>query len=134
MTAKSLNILVADDDPNICETFRRIIVGLGHTCDVAPDGRECLRRIATTPYDILFLDLIMPKVDGESVLQALKGRDNPRDTVIISSEDDDEVIADILHHGATAYIVKPVDLNSVEQVIEEVRRRRNPSDPSDYNL
>lgn len=125
MTEKSLRILVADDDPNIGKTFHRIVTGLGHACDVVTDGRECLRHIATTSYDILFLDLIMPKVDGESVLQAVKNRGNPRDIIIISSEDDDEVIADILHHGATAFIVKPIELASVEHVIAEVQARRN---------
>jgi DNA-binding response OmpR family regulator len=130
MTDKALRILVADDDVNIGETFRRIITSLGHACDVVPDGRECLRKISQAPYDILFLDLIMPKLDGEAVLQSLKSRTDPLDIVIISSEDDEEVIADILRRGATAFIVKPISLESVEQVLIELANRRNETKPS----
>jgi CheY-like chemotaxis protein len=125
MTDKALRVLVADDDANIGDTFRRIITSLGHACDVVADGRECLKKVAQNTYDILFLDLIMPKLDGEAVLHSLKGRDNPKDIIIISSEDDEDVITDILHRGATAFIVKPIELASVEQVIDETLRRRS---------
>lgn len=130
MTDKPLRILVADDDTTIGDTFRRIVTSLGHTCDIALDGRECLRKIAAEPYDILFLDLIMPKLDGEAVMQSLKGRPQPMDIIIISSEDDEEVIADILHRGAAAFIVKPISLQSVEEVIATVMAKRGGTPPA----
>ena len=120
-------ILVADDDPLIGDTFRHILSGLGHSCDVAQDGKDCLKQIAQQHYDILFLDLIMPKLDGEAVLQALRGREQQMSIVVISSEDAEDVIRDILRRGATAYIVKPVTLEAVESVIKGIVDRRTQS-------
>lgn len=124
MTDAPLKILVADDDPVIGDTFRHILTGLGHTCDITHDGKDCLKQIAQQHYDILFLDLIMPKLDGEAVLQALRGREPQMSIVVISSEDDEDVIRDILRRGATAFIVKPVTLEAVESVIKEVVAKR----------
>lgn len=128
MTDPSLKTLVADDDPVIGDTFRHILTGLGHTCDVTHDGKDCLKQIAQQHYDILFLDLIMPKLDGEAVLQALRGREPQMSIVVISSEDDEDVIRDILRRGVAAFIIKPVKLEAVEGVIAEILNKRARSD------
>lgn len=127
MTDTPLKILVADDDPVIGDTFRHILTGLGHACDITHDGKDCLKQIAQLHYDILFLDLIMPKLDGEAVLHALHGREPQMSIVVISSEDAEDVIRDILRRGATAYIVKPVTLQSVESVINDIIGKRTQS-------
>ena len=124
MTDTPLKILVADDDPVVGDTFRHIVTGLGHTCEITHDGKDCLKQIAQQHYDLLFLDLIMPKLDGEAVLHALHGREQQMSIVVVSSEDDEDVIRDILRRGAAAYIVKPVTLEAVESVIKEILEKR----------
>ncbi len=124
MSDTSLKVLVADDDPVVGDTFRHIITGLGHTCEITHDGKDCLKQIAQQHYDVLFLDLIMPKLDGEAVLHALHGREQQMSIVVISSEDAEDVIRDILRRGAAAYIVKPVTLEAVESVLRDIVAKR----------
>jgi DNA-binding response OmpR family regulator len=124
VTDKSLKILITDDEMALADALKNIISGLGHTCDVAYDGKDCLRKISQQHYDVLFLDLIMPKLDGEGVLESLRGREPQLDVIVISSEDDDEVIEAVLRHGATAYIMKPVSLESVENVIKKLIEKK----------
>ena len=66
-------ILVVDDDPNVAELVRQLLEGEGYTIDCASDGTAGLERIAQARPSVILLDLLMPRMDGLTFLDALQG-------------------------------------------------------------
>lgn len=73
MSYTMLKVLAVDDEPVITDLLTRIITGLGHEVDTAPDGAEALRMINLTDYDAILLDVKMPGLGGPEVLRCLEG-------------------------------------------------------------
>ena len=105
---KKALVLVIDDDPSIRDILTRVLVAEGLQPVTASDGEEGLKRARELDPDLIILDVLMPKVDGWSVLSAIKADAQLSDTpVIIQSVSDDRDLGYML--GATEYLVKPVD-------------------------
>lgn len=120
MSSRHLRILVADDDAAMRDMIVAICRDLGHDADSAEDGKTCLKKIASSPHDILFLDLVMPVLDGVHVLKTLREKEVATTIIAISSLDDSEVIASILHAGAAAFLIKPLNEAIIREVIGRV--------------
>lgn len=120
MSSRHLKILVADDDSAMRELIVTICRDLGHDADSAEDGKVCLKKMAAAPPDILFLDLVMPVLDGVHVLKTLREKELTTTIIAISSLDDSEVIASILHAGAAAFLIKPLNEAIIREVIGRV--------------
>jgi two-component system NtrC family sensor kinase len=71
-TAPPVRVLVADDEAEIGEMLRDLLIGDGHHVDVVGNGREALRRLAAEDYDVVISDLIMPDIDGPALYRKLK--------------------------------------------------------------
>jgi CheY-like chemotaxis protein len=124
MGSRSLKVLVADDQETMRLLFTRVLNSLGYSVDVSCDGRDCLIKIAQQCYDVVFLDLVMPELDGEPVLRWVKTH-YPQTHVIVSSvQDDEEAIRTMLAIGATAYLVKPFTSEEIQNVMRGVENRR----------
>ena len=80
---KPQRILVADDDPNVPDMIRQLLENTDYTIEVAADGAEALAMIERNPPDALLLDLMMPNVDGFTVIERLREADNHRDIPIM---------------------------------------------------
>ena len=65
-------ILVIDDDPQISALLKRALSGNSHYVQTASDGREGLRLLGESPFDIVITDILMPEVDGFEVIMAIK--------------------------------------------------------------
>jgi CheY-like chemotaxis protein len=119
-----LKILVADDNEYIRELLNRMIEDAGYTWQNAEDGKQCLALLNTTVFDVLFLDLIMPELDGESVLKNIGSTLNKDiDVIIMSSQDDDQAIEEVLNLGATAYLTKPLSIEVINDVLTTLGER-----------
>ncbi len=124
MRNHALQILVADNEEVMRELFDRHLSARGHSVDQAVNGNECLKRMSKKNYDLVFLDLVMPGVDGETALQTMRVRYPEAFVVVVSSQDDDGVIEDLLARGARAYLTKPCTKEHIEEVIAEVEREK----------
>ncbi|MCB0515892.1 MAG: sigma-54 dependent transcriptional regulator [Chitinophagales bacterium] len=104
-------ILIVDDEKNIRRTLREILEYEGYTVEEAEDGVDGLNQIKINKYDLVFLDIKMPKLDGLEVLaQALEF--NPElPIIIISGHGTMETAVEAVRNGAFDYIAKPPDLN-----------------------
>lgn len=105
---RQLRILVADDEVSVRQELARLAHGLGHQLDSVEDGRACVAKLQQNRYDLLFLDLIMPVMDGTQVLEYVREHLPAMRVVIISSLDERSIIDQFLSMGASAYLVKPL--------------------------
>jgi len=101
------NILVIDDEPGIVRFVRRALENDGHTVTASPDGAEGLRVAATGHHDLIILDLLMPGVDGLSVLAALTCRDDGSPIIVLSALGDVSTRVRCLDGGAADFLPKP---------------------------
>ena len=124
VTARGMKVLIADDQDEMRQLFRRVLQSIGYDCEVAVNGQDCLEKCETQNYDVVFLDLVMPELDGETTLQILK-RHYPRTEVVESSiQDDEDSIRQIFRSGATAYIVKPFTSHEIRNVMMTLENRK----------
>src|SRR6266568_525834 len=106
----SRRILIVDDEPNIRSFIGRALAAVGYATDFAGNGTEGLRHALDDRYDLIILDLVMPDLDGCSVLDQLL-RARPDQTVmVLSCVADVATKVDCLERGARDYLTKPFSL------------------------
>jgi CheY-like chemotaxis protein len=113
-------ILVADDSPDNQFVIQRLLKKLGQACDLVDDGEQAVEAARDKSYDLIFMDIMMPKLNGLEALReirAFKGQNGKVPIVAMTArvmkEDCDSYIA----AGANAVLPKPVDLESLRQVL-----------------
>ena len=116
----SLRILVVDDEPSVADLVAIVLRHRGQRVVTAHDGAEALRSAETQPFDVVVLDLMMPRMDGMEVCRAL--RDDPRhdETRIVLCSAAEESSVDWRSAGADAFLPKPFDVDSLAHAIERV--------------
>jgi two-component system, OmpR family, response regulator len=106
----SARILIVDDEPNIRSFIGRALTAAGYLTAFASTGSEALRHAHGTHYDLVLLDLVMPDMNGRSVLEQLL-RARPDQTVmVLSCVADVATKVDCLDRGARDYLTKPFSL------------------------
>jgi len=117
-----LSLLLVDDDAELCSMMQEFIGEAGHHLDVAFNGRDGLTRILSGSYDLVILDVMMPIVDGVTVLQQIRRRtDVPVIMLTARVEQKDRVLG--LNAGADDYVPKPFDADELHARIHAVLRR-----------
>ena len=115
---REMRILVIDDEPRILEFLKRGLGAEGFMVDAADNGTNALRRLRETAYDLVLLDLMLPGVDGLTVLQELS-RDRPDvPVVIVSARSDLPTKLRGFGLGARDYLSKPF---SFDELIARIR-------------
>ncbi len=104
-------VLIVDDEKGIRRTLREILEYEGFSVDEAEDGVEGLQKIKTGQFDVVFLDIKMPKMDGMEVLQQVQELKGDTPIIMISGHGTTETAVEAVKHGAFDYISKPPDLN-----------------------
>jgi CheY-like chemotaxis protein len=102
-------LLVVDDDPSIHELIEAMLAGKGWELDRAGNGDEALARLATRSYDLVLSDILMPGMDGLTLLGHMRNRDPHARIVVMTVKNTSVHILESLRHQATAYIAKPFD-------------------------
>jgi two-component system, OmpR family, response regulator MprA len=125
-STRSPRVLVVDDERSIVDFIRLGLQYEGFQVQTAADGQAALRLISEFRPHVVVLDVMMPKLDGLSVAEAIRGN---KDTGIIILSARDEVQDRIkgLEVGADDYLVKPFDFGELLARIRAVMRRRNPN-------
>ena len=121
--ASRATVLVIDDDPAARELLGRYLIREGYSVEYAGNGESGLERARTSPPDVVILDLLMPGVDGWSVLREL-GNDPMLSNVpvIVSTMLDEQELGQAL--GAARYLRKPLDSGMVVEAVRESLRAR----------
>jgi adenylate cyclase len=103
------SVLVVDDNEVNRDLLGRRLQRQGHEVDVAVDGYQALEMIRTKPFDLVFLDIMMPRMNGYQVLEQLKADPSLRHipVIVISALDDIDSIVRCIELGAEDYLTKP---------------------------
>ncbi len=123
-------ILVVEDDQAILVALREKLQMEGYSTVLAKDGEEARDRLSEEPPDIVVLDLMLPKLDGISVLKWLRKRYAELPVLILSAKGREEEKVEGLKAGADDYLAKPFGLKELMARIEALlRRSRGPQEP-----
>jgi DNA-binding response OmpR family regulator len=107
MEVTGARLLVVDDEQRILDFVARGLRAEGYTVDVAPDGQTGLDAALARPYDLVILDLLMPAVDGRTVLRRILERKPEQAVLILSALTDTPTKVEALELGAEDYLAKP---------------------------
>ncbi len=123
-------ILVVDDEKLIVKGIRFSLEQDGYEVDVAYDGSEALEVFEKGSYDMILLDIMLPKLSGYEVCQQIRSTsDVPIIMLTAKGEDMDKILG--LDYGADDYITKPFNILEVKARIKAIMRRcKNPEKPS----
>ena len=109
MGATPRTLLVVDDDPSIHELIGAMLAGKGWELDRAGNGDEALARLESRTYDLVLSDILMPGMDGLTLLGHMRNRDPNARILVMTVKNTSSHILESLRHQATAYIAKPFD-------------------------
>ncbi|HEX6509929.1 MAG TPA: response regulator [Chloroflexota bacterium] len=124
-------VLVVDDEPDIVDFLTTVLVDEGYATETARDGVDAMAKIETVDPSLIILDLMMPRMTGFEVLDALKarGRGSRPSIIVLSAKSSHQDILDALERGADDFIPKPFDLEDLLLRIRVWLDRAQPSQP-----
>lgn len=118
---KQPHILYVDDEETLRTLVEHQLGAEGFTVSTADDGDTAIDKLQKNPYDVILLDIRMPRVSGIEVLKFLKEKKNPARVIILTAVDDLSVAIEAVKNGANDYLTKPYDLagllNSIRRVL-----------------
>ena len=117
-----MRILFAEDEISLAKAVVRILEKINYTADAVHNGVDALNYLETDNYDAAILDIMMPKMDGITVLKKLRESGNPIPVIMLTakSEVDDKVLG--LDSGANDYLTKPFDTKELLARIRAMTR------------
>jgi DNA-binding response OmpR family regulator len=108
-----MRALVVEDEQRLAQNIARSLrEGAGYAVDVACDGEEGFFLTQTNEYDLVVLDLMLPKLDGRSLLQRLR-ETSAVPVLVLTARDEKQCIVELLNLGADDYVAKPFDLGEL---------------------
>jgi DNA-binding response OmpR family regulator len=121
-----MRVLVVDDEVDLAQAIARGLRREGYAVDVAHDGEEALEKARLTPYDLICLDITMPKMDGRAVCRAIRAEpvhaEPPRILMLTARDEIQDRVAG-LDDGADDYLVKPFAFPELTARVRTLMRR-----------
>ena len=119
-----MHLLVIEDERALCETIVRSLRRLAYSVDYCYDGEKALELLSVERYDLVLLDLNLPKKDGMTVLRTLRQTDRETRVLILSARSEVEDKVQGLDAGANDYLAKPFHLAELEARIRSLTLRQ----------
>jgi len=129
-----MKILVADDDPSLLEQLRQILTSRRYMIETAEDGEKALDKIFDTPFDAIILDIMMPKIDGLTVLKELRKADIATPILMLTAKGDVTDRVRGLDLGADDYLAKPFSRDELLARVRALLRRSGGQCESDLHV
>ena len=118
-----MKILVVEDDKTVAQYVKRGLEEAGNHVDAAGDGEQGLSLASDGHYDLLVLDLRLPKLEGREVLRTLRDRGVAMPVLVLTAQDNVDYKVQALRMGADDYVTKPFALEELLARVEALGRR-----------
>jgi two-component system response regulator PhoP len=106
-----MRVLLVEDEQRLAENIARSLrESAGYAVDLAADGDQGLYMAESSAYDLLILDLMLPKLDGHSLLARYRQSGRATPVLVLTARDEKESVIRLLNAGADDYLAKPFDL------------------------
>ena len=115
----SRRVLVVDDDPDVAESCAEILRSRGCAVEIAHNGQEAVDRFGAKDYDIAFMDIRMPVLNGVDSFLAIK-RMEPDARVVLMTGHSEERAEEALANGALAVLMKPIRLRQLIAFLDDI--------------
>ena len=129
-----MRILIAEDERNLNRILAKQLSASGYTVDACFDGQEALDYLEAEPYDAIILDIMMPKVDGLTVLKKIRAKDIDTPVLFLTARDSiaDRVAG--LDAGADDYLTKPFAFEELLARVRVLIRKKSGNKTNTYTL
>jgi DNA-binding response OmpR family regulator len=115
-------ILVVDDDAEITSTFEAILRSEGYDVATASDGVAALALVRQASFDLILLDLLLPGMDGWTILQHIREIAPGARVVILGADVDPDGAVEAFRLGAVDVLLKPPDIDKLLRFVDELTR------------
>jgi len=129
-----LRILIVEDSERLSRSLENGLSRLGYNVDSSNDGHTGLNYALTFEYDIIILDIMLPGLDGLSLLREIRTRGRQTKVLILSAKDQIEDRVKGLNLGADDYLIKPFAFEELEARLKTLQRRADLILPSIIDL
>ena len=119
-----MHLLIVEDERALCDTIVRSLRRSAYSVDCCYDGEQALELLGAERYDLVLLDLNLPKKDGMTVLRTLRQADRETPVLILSARSEVEDKVQGLDAGANDYLAKPFHLAELEARIRSLTLRQ----------
>lgn len=119
-----MKILLVEDSLRLQRSIKTGLQKFGYAVDQAFDGKQALAFVADNQYDVIILDLMLPEIDGLTVLARIRKDGNQAQVLILSANDQTEDRIKGLDQGADDYLVKPFAFDELVSRLRALSRRR----------
>jgi len=115
-------ILVVDDQFSDRETLKAILEDKGYRVATANDGTEAIEMVKSRHYDIIFLDVRLPGMDGVETFEQVKEIDPKATVIMMTGYTEEDLVKGAINEGAYTCIYKPFDMEKVIELVERISR------------
>jgi len=120
MSESHVRILVADDERPIRALVGEYLVGQGYAVDMVPDGLEAVRKATEEEYDLIIMDIAMPRFNGVEAIRTIRRQKPEQKILVVTAFLEGEVAEEIASAGASRALAKPVGLGELSAAITEL--------------
>jgi len=117
--AKPASVLIVDDDRTTRHVARSVLAKAGFDVRVAKDGAEAIERLRTKRYDLVLLDVWMPRLDGLGVLDRIKRAKRKPRVIVLTSDDTPGTVLRAIRQRANQFVRKPIEPPALVSLVRE---------------
>ena len=129
-----MRLLVVEDESRMLELLRRGLTEEGHAVCAAIDGSDALLELQNQEFDVVILDLMLPKMNGFEMLLRMRAEKNSTPLLILTAKDSVSDVVRGLDLGADDYMTKPFSFSELLLRLRAVTRRRSQSQPPTFQV
>jgi two-component system, NtrC family, response regulator HydG len=119
------NVLIVDDNVGLIKTMSFVLERRGYTVDTAQNGMEAVAKVEKKAYDVIFMDVQMPLMNGVETHRKIKEIRPGSAVVMMTAFAVEDLVREALRDGAYGILHKPVDMEKVIALVEDARKSRN---------
>jgi CheY-like chemotaxis protein len=118
------SVLVVDDEINLCRILGAKLAKSGYDVVSVHDGLQAVEKVRESDFDVVLLDLILPKMDGLTALAQIRGMRRALPVIVMTACENAEALEQARMHGVSAYVNKPFDLDSLVTLVQCTSQER----------